>query len=640
MGNKRLYKKVRSSGPRRCKLRHFRGNKFITSSGSTPTVTEEENSVLIPATPDAMDDTVVVEEDVVQSASAKKLKYVYVVDTPSTSTTLTDEEEDDIAFHYVIIDSQVLQTILDVVGKCPKCNNNVVFNNMAAQKKGLANLLRISCNDCDFVYTTYSSKQVVREGLPGQNPYDINARAIVGFREIGKGYSGLETVFGIMNFLPVMSKDSFNEMNKDIAACYSKVAQDSMSEAGNDLHKGDENLVCDVAVSCDGTWQKRGFSSLLGAVTVISVETGKCLDYKAMSKKCALCTSWEGRKGTAAYEEFINVIRDSHECSINHDGSAGSMEAKGVVECFTTSVEKHNLQYTEYLGDGDSKSYKEVCDADPYGKPIAKLECIGHIQKRVGRKLRNMKGDGLFKDLYDSDDDSGTGKKKKKKLYLTDKIINKLQNYYGIAVRACTGRTVEEMKCDIGAALYHCSEVDTDDQRHMFCPKTEMSWCKYQADKVNNTNTYKNTRGIHNKIFKLVKPVFMELSNNELLKKCLHGKTQNTNESLNGVIWKKCPKDVYVGRPTLEMGINSAIISFNCGASSILDVTREYGLEDGIYAINFCYKKDELRVKESNRKVCVKGKSARKRLRAIRKGFGDKEKEKEGEVYGAGICDT
>ena len=46
-----------------------------------------------------------------------------------------------------------------------------------------------SGSDCNFVYTTYSSKHVNRESTPGQNPFDINARAIIGFREIGKGHS-------------------------------------------------------------------------------------------------------------------------------------------------------------------------------------------------------------------------------------------------------------------------------------------------------------------------------------------------------------------------------------------------------------------------------------------------------------------
>ena len=71
-----------------------------------------------------------------------------------------------------------------------------------------------------------------------------------------------------MNFLPVLGKDSFSEMNK---VSYSKVTKGCMLEAANEVHSGDDgNLLCDIAVSCDGTWQKRGFSSHLGAVTVTS----------------------------------------------------------------------------------------------------------------------------------------------------------------------------------------------------------------------------------------------------------------------------------------------------------------------------------------------------------------------------------
>ena len=94
----------------------------------------------------------------------------------------------------------------------------------------------------------------------------------------------MESLLGFMNILPVMGKDSFSEINKDIAVSYSKVAKDCMLEASNDVHSGaDVNLLCDIAVSCDGTSQKRGFSSLLGAVTVISVDTGKCLDHQVMT---------------------------------------------------------------------------------------------------------------------------------------------------------------------------------------------------------------------------------------------------------------------------------------------------------------------------------------------------------------------
>ena len=39
-----------------------------------------------------------------------------------------------------------------------------------------------------------------------------------------------------------------------------------------------------------------------------------------------------------------------------------------------------------------------------------------------------------------------------------------------------------------------------------------------------------------------IRPIFLDLSKDELLAKCLHGEAQNNNESLNNMIWAKCPK--------------------------------------------------------------------------------------------------
>ena len=75
------------------------------------------------------------------------------------------------------------------------------------------------------------------------------------------------------------------------------------------------------------------------------------------------------------------------------------------------------------------------------------------------------------------------------------------------------------------------------------CPDGGDSWCLYEADKANNTNNYKPGEGIEKQILlKHVKPIFAELSKDELLDKCLDGKTQNQN----GMIWKRIPKDTFV----------------------------------------------------------------------------------------------
>ena len=69
---------------------------------------------------------------------------------------------------------------------------------------------------------------------------------------------------------------------------------------------------------------------------------------------------------------------------MNHTGSSGAMELAGAVDIFNRSKSQCNLRYTKYRGDGDSKSYKDIVDADQYPDyKIEKSECIGHVQKGV-----------------------------------------------------------------------------------------------------------------------------------------------------------------------------------------------------------------------------------------------------------------
>ena len=68
------------------------------------------------------------------------------------------------------------------------------------------------------------------------------------------------------------------------------------------------------------------------------------------------------------------------------------MESVGAVEMFCRSVGKNGLIYIEYLGDGDPSSYKNVISAESYKFyriDPAKCECVGHVQKRLGTRLRN-----------------------------------------------------------------------------------------------------------------------------------------------------------------------------------------------------------------------------------------------------------
>lgn len=72
------------------------------------------------------------------------------------------------------------------------------------------------------------------------------------------------------------------------------------------------------------------------------------------------------------------------------------------MKIFSRSLEKRGVKYTNYLGDRDTKGFMKVVEARPYGDTeIEKLECIGHIQKRMGTRLRRLVKDMKGKDLPD-----------------------------------------------------------------------------------------------------------------------------------------------------------------------------------------------------------------------------------------------
>ena len=199
-------------------------------------------------------------------------------------------------------------------------------------------------------------------------------------------------------------------------------------------------------------------------------------------------------------------------------------------------------------------------------------------------------------------------------------------------MRSTCHENVHSLKVAIGAVLHHCSAASREEARNHFCPTGEDSCCKYHANKDN----YRPRLGLPIAIREFMKPLFMELSDEKLLAKCLHGKAQNSNESLNGFIQKRYPKDIFVGRKVLELGVASAVISFNDGTKLLIDVLKELKIVLGYFSELFCHNKDVSRVSIIKTKSTQETKIRRKRLRAARKGFSDGNEVQEGLTYGCG----
>ena len=60
---------------------------------------------------------------------------------------------------------------------------------------------------------------------------------------------------------------------------------------------------------------------------------------------------------------------------------------------FLRSIVKFGVKYLNYIGDGESKTFADILKMIPYGedRPVTKNECVGHVQKRIGTRLRNKR---------------------------------------------------------------------------------------------------------------------------------------------------------------------------------------------------------------------------------------------------------
>ena len=208
----------------------------------------------------------------------------------------------------------------------------------------------------------------------------------------------------------------------------------------------------DIVVMCDGTWSKRGFTSLYGVVVVASWESGKVLNTEVLTKYCAECSRHESmQKDSEEYKSWWEGHQD--RCNVNYHGSSPAMEATGALRIWQRSVQKHNLRYMVIISDGDTKTVKHLNEHKPYGNlEIVNHECVGHVQKWLGTQLRTLKKSGKR-------DRKGKVVRFGGKGRLTDKVIDALQVYYGGAIPN-SKNDIEGMEQAIWAVYYHSISTD------------------------------------------------------------------------------------------------------------------------------------------------------------------------------------
>ncbi|CAB3252833.1 unnamed protein product [Arctia plantaginis] len=143
----------------------------------------------------------------------------------------------------------------------------------------------------------------------------------------------------------------------------------------------------------------------------------------------------------------------------------------------------------------------------------------------MGTRLRAVKKDKTNKGIGGK----GPGK-------LTDKVIQETTKFYGLAIRRHPD-SLEDMKKEVWATYYHKCSSDKNPQ-HQFCPEGEDSSCKWRkAEAKNELDQFHHDKPhLISQVQVAIKPVFEDLSKDELLIRCIGAETQNNNESSNSFI--------------------------------------------------------------------------------------------------------
>ncbi|GFU99860.1 uncharacterized protein TNCV_146301 [Trichonephila clavipes] len=122
-----------------------------------------------------------------------------------------------------------------------------------------------------------------------------------------------------------------------------------MIKAATEIVEKQQNLSSDIVkcgISVDGTWQRRGYTSMNGCVAAISIDTGKVLDIEVMSSYCPTCKRLQTMPRNFEYESS----KADHICQCNFTGSSSKMEIVGASRIFLRSEKTTDCNTLNIMG--------------------------------------------------------------------------------------------------------------------------------------------------------------------------------------------------------------------------------------------------------------------------------------------------
>lgn len=220
----------------------------------------------------------------------------------STSAEKLKESKDlcvntDPSMNYCILQFTLVFTALQQILKCKNCDTDVKFYKRDERGLGFKICVVCSCKNENLIDSCPKISQA----------YEINRRFIFAMRLIGIGLQEINNFCGLMDLGTGFNISTYYRCVDNIKVAVDTVFRIVINKAAGeqkDKTKAARNIENELSVSGDGSWSKRGFTSLLGIVSLIGKYSNKILDVIVKSSFYHACVMWKGNTNSVEYAVF------------------------------------------------------------------------------------------------------------------------------------------------------------------------------------------------------------------------------------------------------------------------------------------------------------------------------------------------
>ena len=347
-----------------------------------------------------------------------------------------------------------------------------------------------------------------RSGKRGPPAFDINTRVVLGCLHAGIRQTHINNVLSTLN-APTLNSVTFKLREREVGKAVEGIAKSSCpncltmrkNEALQNGIKSDKGNLVPIPCSFDMGWQRRGkgHNSRTGQAAVMSLSSGKVLDYTTRTKSCRFC-DWAKSTGKQP---------KAHDCRKNHVASSKAMEPDAAVELFNRAPTQ-GVKFSIYTDDDNSTTEAHICQKVAYD--VEKFSDIIHMKRSLTTRLYNLSQNSNFDNCSP----------------LSQKVINHLVKCFSYAIAQNKGDSKgiqAALRCIVPHAFGdHCN-----------CAVT---WCGFKTDPA----SYKHKelsygKDLHGEnLQSALNNIFKDYCTDAVAEKLAPMTNSQRNETLNGVV--------------------------------------------------------------------------------------------------------